>query len=308
MVENKKMWSVIVLCVFIVVPFPLAAMDFSHPGFFPNFYVVYEVKEGDTLIGIAREFGVSVQGLRWANNLQNNSFIRAGDEMIIPRRTYREIPEFNKSIDPRRDPELSLDLGLYEIHIYHDLPEVDLPRDQVLVYQVRSGDTLSGLARRFNTSVTFIQSLNELPTTQIREGQRLYLPTHTLTPRQALSRTISQDDIHLLARTIHAEARGEPYIGQVAVGAVIINRVLSSRFPDTFHGVIYQPQQFSCVGDGQINLEPNQTAYDAARDALDGIDPTNGALYYYNPAIATATHWLETREVTVVIGGHVFAE
>ena len=94
-------------------------------------------------------------------------------------------------------------------------------------------------------------------------------------------------DIQLMARAINGEARGEPYEGQVAVGAVILNRVKSADFPNTISGVIYQPWAFTAVNDGQINLEPNQSAYNAARDAMNGWDPTYGALYYYNAKTAT---------------------
>ena len=116
----------------------------------------------------------------------------------------------------------------------------------------------------------------------------------------------SNNDLYLLAKCIHAEARGEPYTGQVAIGAVILNRVKSSKFPNTIYGVIYQPYAFTCVNDGQINLEPNQSAYNAARDALNGWDPTYGAIYYYNPATATSS-WIWSRKVVLTIGKHNFA-
>lgn len=113
-------------------------------------------------------------------------------------------------------------------------------------------------------------------------------------------------DVYLLAKTIHAEARGEPYIGQVAVGAVVLNRVKSSSFPNTIAGVVYQPWAFTAVHDGQINLEPNDSAMRAARDAMNGWDPTNGCLYYFNPATATSK-WIWSREVKLTIGKHKFA-
>lgn len=116
----------------------------------------------------------------------------------------------------------------------------------------------------------------------------------------------SSNDLYLLAKCIHAEARGEPYSGQVAVGAVILNRVKSSKFPNTIYGVIYQPYAFTAVADGQINLEPNATAYKAARDALNGWDPTYGCIYYYNPSTATSS-WIWSRKVVVTIGKHNFA-
>lgn len=120
------------------------------------------------------------------------------------------------------------------------------------------------------------------------------------------SSSTSNANLNLLARCVYAEARGEPYVGQVAVAAVILNRVRSSSFPNTISGVIYQPGAFTCVSDGQINLSPNQTAYNAARDALNGYDPTGGCLYYYNPATATSK-WIWSLKVTLKVGRHNFA-
>lgn len=118
--------------------------------------------------------------------------------------------------------------------------------------------------------------------------------------------TQSSSDLYLLAKTVYAEARGEPYEGQVAVAAVVLNRVESPDFPNTIAEVIYQPWAFTAVHDGQINLEPNQTAYNAARDAMNGWDPTYGCLYYYNASTATS-EWIFTRTTVVTIGKHVFA-
>ena len=116
----------------------------------------------------------------------------------------------------------------------------------------------------------------------------------------------SSSDVYLLAKTIYAEGRGEPYTGQVAIGAVVLNRVRNSAFPNTISGVVYQKHAFTAVSDGQINLTPNDTAMKAARDAINGWDPTGGALYYYNPAIATSS-WIFDRQTVTVIGKHVFA-
>lgn len=116
----------------------------------------------------------------------------------------------------------------------------------------------------------------------------------------------TNEDTYLLARCIYGEARGEPYTGQVAVGAVVLNRVKSPEFPNTIAGVIYQRHAFTAVTDGQINLAPDDKAISAARDAMNGWDPTGGCLYYYNPATATS-EWIFTREVVMTIGRHAFA-
>lgn len=114
-------------------------------------------------------------------------------------------------------------------------------------------------------------------------------------------------DVDLLAHLIHGEARGEPYIGQVAVAAVVLNRVRDSRFPNTIAGVIYQPGAFDAVADGQINLEPTSQSYKAARDAMNGWDPTYGCIYYYNPQTATSK-WIWSRQIMLTIGKHNFAK
>ena len=119
----------------------------------------------------------------------------------------------------------------------------------------------------------------------------------------------SSSDIQLLARAINGEARGEPYEGQVAIGAVILNRVKDSRFPNTIAGVIYQSGAFTAVSDGQINqaMEDEATVMKAARDAMNGWDPTDGAVYYFNPATAT-NKWIWSRPLIKTIGKHRFCK
>ena len=117
----------------------------------------------------------------------------------------------------------------------------------------------------------------------------------------------SSADYNLLARVISAEARGEPFTGQVAVGAVILNRVQHPSFPNTIAGVIYQPGAFSCLDDGQFNQPVASSAFLAAQDAINGWDPTNGAIYYYNPAKATSK-WIWSRPVLLKIGNHIFCK
>lgn len=122
----------------------------------------------------------------------------------------------------------------------------------------------------------------------------------------ASSSNYNSNDRYLLAKVIYAEARGESYTGQVAIAAVVLNRVEDSRFPNTIAGVIYQPWAFTAVNDGQINLEPNQKAYQAADDALNGWDPTYGSIYYYNPDTATSK-WIRSTTYVTKIGKHIFA-
>jgi N-acetylmuramoyl-L-alanine amidase len=128
--------------------------------------------------------------------------------------------------------------------------------------------------------------------------------TASLTPSTRSG--VTANDLKLMANAVYGESRGEPYIGQVAVAAVILNRVRSSSFPNTVSGVIFQPGAFTAVADGQIWLTPNESAKKAVQDALGGIDPTNGCIYYFNPATATSK-WIWTRKQVKTIGKHIFA-
>ena len=125
----------------------------------------------------------------------------------------------------------------------------------------------------------------------------------------SLAKTTNTSDVQLMARAINGEARGEPYEGQVAVGAVILNRVKDSRFPNSISGVIYQPGAFTAVSDGQINITISEgsTVYKAAQDAINGWDPTSGCVYYFNPSTAT-NKWIWSRPMTVTIGKHRFCK
>ena len=126
-----------------------------------------------------------------------------------------------------------------------------------------------------------------------------------ITPGSPGSQTATDSDLYLLARVISAEARGEPYNGQVAVGAVILNRVGHPSFPNTIAGVVYQPGAFSCMLDGQFDQPVADSAVRAARDAMNGADPSGGAIYYFNPNTATSA-WIWSRPLIKIIGKHRF--
>ncbi|WP_038020990.1 MULTISPECIES: spore cortex-lytic enzyme [unclassified Thermoactinomyces] len=144
---------------------------------------------------------------------------------------------------------------------------------------------------------------------KLRKATRNYAPKKA---RKAFtlpksSHGFSKSDINLLARAVYAEGRGEPYVGQVAIAAVILNRVDSSQFPNTVPGIIYQPLAFESVADGQIWMEPDETARKAVMDAINGWDPSGGALYYFNPARSTSK-WIWSRPIIKRIGKHVFCK
>ncbi|WP_284639146.1 spore cortex-lytic enzyme [Paenibacillus silviterrae] len=128
---------------------------------------------------------------------------------------------------------------------------------------------------------------------------------HTAGMTGATRLGLSQQDLDLMANAVHGEARGEPYIGQIAVAAVILNRVESASFPNTVSGVIFQPGAFTAVADGQIWLTPNETSRKAVQDALSGMDPTGGCIYYFNPVTATSK-WIWSRPQVKQIGKHIF--
>lgn len=140
-------------------------------------------------------------------------------------------------------------------------------------------------------------------------GIIIFLSKEGETKVYAASKSSSSSDLQLMARAINGEARGEPYEGQVAVGAVILNRVKSSKFPNTIAGVIYQTGAFTAVSDGQINvpIAEGSTVLKAARDAMNGWDPTGGALYYFNPNTAT-NKWIWSRPLIKTIGKHRFCK
>ncbi len=155
-------------------------------------------------------------------------------------------------------------------------------------------------------AVKYFQRKNGLKVDGIVGNQTLKALGMSTSGGNSSSGTFSDSDLNLLARLIYGEARGESYVGQVAVGAVVMNRIRSASFPNTMAGVIYQSYAFTAVDDGQINLTPDATARRAAQDAMNGWDPSYGALYYYNPATATSS-WIFSRKTTVTIGNHVFA-
>lgn len=153
-------------------------------------------------------------------------------------------------------------------------------------------------------AVRYFQSKNGLTVDGIA-GKNTLSAMGIYTSSNSSSSSTNSNDVNLLARLVYGEARGEPYTGQVAVAAVVLNRVESSFFPNTIAGVIYQNGAFNVVDDGQINLSANSTAKKAAQDALNGWDPSYGAIYYFNPNTAT-NKWIWSRPVTVTIGNHRF--
>lgn len=306
---NKKTFLKIFITLLIISA--LSTASFAAP----SLSLIYVIQQGDTLSEIAADYDLDLSRLKAANNISSEANIKMGDELVIPQKSIEEKSTDQKSTFTKYRPkseELSFSINTHyaaRINPGQQAPDIDkIPKDKIIDYYVGPGDTLYDLARDFSTSIGTILALNNKENSFLRRGEKILLPIHNLTDHQILNKRVSKQELDLLARAIYGESRGEPYIGQVAVAAVITNRVLSRKFPNSFAQVIYQRGQFSAVSDGQINLNPNQTAYRAARDALNGSDPTNGALYFYNPKTATRVSFFRGRRVTTKIGDHVFVE
>lgn len=239
--------------------------------------ITYKVQKGDTLSGIAAKFSTTVDALVVLNKISDVNHIRIGQVLTVA--SEELVKRFT-------------------------------------VYTIKPGDSISKLSKMFEISVEEICAINGIGNpNRITAGEDLILPVRSdlIASRAGNVQTIAtlgslSDELLLLARIIYAEARGEPFEGQVAVGAVVMNRVRDPRFPNTIAEVIYQSGQFIPVSDGTINLTPNQVAIRAAKNALSGMDPSGGAVFFYNPKIATTTWWFENRSVTKVIGNHVFTK
>jgi len=189
-------------------------------------------------------------------------------------------------------------------------------RAETVLKQGSSGDYVWDLQYRLKTIGLFNEEMTGYFGAKTRQAVVKYQQRYGLqadgvvgaaTWKSLRKHTLNKSEMDILARVIHGEARGEPYVGQVAVGAVVMNRIKSGKFPNTIREVVFQSGAFTAVADGQYYLTPDATAYKAALDAVRGWDPTGGALYYFNPKTATSK-WIWSRPQTVTIGNHIFAK
>ncbi|TYR79423.1 LysM peptidoglycan-binding domain-containing protein [Priestia megaterium] len=239
----------------------------------------HKVVTGDTLWSIGKQNGVTVDELKTANNRQND-LIYIGETLTIP------------------------DQGAAQANT-------------ASVHTVATGDTLWRIAQQHGVTVEQLKAANQLQHDTIYIGQTLAIGSQVAEaqPNQSTQSTqlaVSAEEQDLLARLVEAEAKGEPYQGKVAVATVVLNRVASPAFPNSIHDVIYQPlanggYEFSPVGNGTINQPASEESKQAVGEALSNPNHANGALFFYNPEIATNT-WLASKQVTAVIGNHVFAK
>lgn len=244
----------------------------------------YYVQPGDSLYTIAARYGTSIAALQRNNNLITTE-IHPGQALSLTRR-YR--PQSTGSA--------------YTVRAGDSL---------LKIYIVQSGDPLYLIAKRNGISVKELLEANHLGNaSSILPGQRLIIP-NTSSGSEGSSKkfNLSQSDLDLFARLVSAESAGEPFVGQVAVAATVLNRLEDPRYPNTIPGVIYQVDngkyQYSPVLDGRINLPAGHSAYQAVEQALQGSDPSNGANGFYNPA-KTTNQWVRSQPVTATIGEHVF--
>lgn len=244
----------------------------------PTKIINHSVQKGETLFFISKKFVSSIFAIKTTNNLKSD-YLYIGQFLKIP--SFAVTPT---ATNPTK-------------------------------YTVKKGDTLYLISKKFGVTIASIKTLSKLKSAYLYVGQVLtikYAPSNTVNsgsrPSVASRYDASRSETLLLARLIFAESRGESYNGQLAVGAVVMNRVHSSLFPNTISGVIYQKNEFSAVLDGQVNLNPDVTAMKASEDALKGIDPTGGALFYWNPTKAPNNTFLNSKAVITTIGNHVFAK
>ncbi len=175
-------------------------------------------------------------------------------------------------------------------------------------YNIQWGDSLYQLSERYGTEVNDLKDANKLSSDKILAGGEIWIPNSNPMQNLQIQGAENSNDLYLLARLINGEARGESFEGQVAVGAVILNRVKSNKFPNTIAGIIYQETQFESVANGEFWQPLTASSIKAAEAALKGWDPTGGALYFYNPAkIYSKYNWIWSRPIINRIGSHVFA-
>ncbi len=298
---------------------PLFVFLFAFTG--TTIAASYTVQSGDTLYLIGQSYGISAWELQQANSL-SGSMIYPGQTLWVPDKgnnTYIVQPG-----DTLYFIGLSYGLSAWELQQANNLNSDMIYPGQALAipgqgqntkgnsnsYTVRPGDTLYLIGQNYGLSAEQIRAANGLSGDYIYPGQSLRIPNYSgsQTPTASRGRVPeNNENLDLLARLIYGEARGEPYSGQVAVAAVALNRVQDHRFPNTLTGVIYDLDAFTCVNDGQFYLTPDTTAYQAAREALRGYDPTGGALYFWNAAKVPGSQWVWSRTIITTIGSHVFA-
>ncbi|MGN4715565.1 cell wall hydrolase [Bacillus cereus group sp. MYBK226-2] len=257
-----------------IIPLSAAAITFICSQSTAEASTIHTVKKNDTLWGISKQYGVSIQSIKQANHKGNDqTFI--GEQLHIPGATNSNKITVRQNVKPANIS------------------------DQI-IYQVQSGDSLETIAKRYNVTVQSIKQINNTV------GNKLYTGQHL-----KINSSISEKEKDLMARLVTAEAGGESYKGKVAVAKVILNRVNANGFPNTITDVIYEPitygYAFTPVTDGRINHPASPEAKMAVEEAISTNGIHSDWLYFYNPKTST-DKWITTRQTVAVIGNHVFAK
>ncbi len=265
------------------------------------------VSHGENLTTIAKMYGVSVAEILVANEIENANLIHVGQKLIIPQK--RMVIELDKLygqtraesyLAEGRKANISAEESYFLLSFIFGPSGYD---GEEQIHRVKTGDTIFTLAKEYDIPEEQIRSRNALaPHEMLMPGQYIYIPS----PQAKIIFPMAKE-VELLARIIAAEARGESFEGQIAVGAVILNRVKDPRFPNTISDVIFEKGQFEVVSNGvYLTVVVPELSKRAAQEALRGRDPTKGALFFYNPKIAQYKEYFEQRPVAAEIGNHVF--
>ena len=253
------------------------------------------VQRGETIWGLAQRHHTTVDEIVKLNKVKSPDHIREGESLWVPNRVAEEKPEKIEDIIVS-DNTVNPAWWVNALHIRI----VQLPESTIQTYEIFVNKETPDppIINTLPADIDAVQKLTVLETASIGAESQIL--------SRSLVRLVSKEDMELLTRVIHGEARGENFEGQVAVGAVVLNRLKDPRFPKTIRAVVYQSGAFTAVDDKQIQLDPNDQSYKAAEAALSGQDPTNGALFYFNPRLAT-DRWIKSRAVVKQIGNHTFS-
>ena len=251
------------------------------------------VQRGETIWGLAQRHHTTVGEIVKFNKVKSPDHIREGESLWVPNRVAEEKPEKIEDIIVS-DNTVNPSWWLNALH------RRIVQESTILTYEISVNQETADppLINTLPDAIDAVQKLTVLKTASIGAESQIL--------SRNLGRLVSKEDVELLTRVIHGEARGENFEGQVAVGAVVLNRLKDPRFPKTIRAVVYQSGAFTAVDDKQIQLDPNDQSYKAAEAALSGQDPTNGALFYFNPRLAT-DRWIKSRSVIKQIGNHTFS-
>lgn len=265
------------------------------------------VQRGETLWGLAQSHHTTVDEIVKLNKVKSPGNIREGESLWVPNRVVEEKPEKIEDIivsDNTVNPSWWVNSILRRIVQVESISprssNTKLQESTIQTYEifVNKETPAPPLINKLPADIDAVKKLTVLKTASVGVESQIL--------SRSLGRLVSKEDVELLTRVIHGEARGEDFEGQVAVGAVVLNRLKDPRFPKTMRAVVYQSGAFTAVDDKQIQLDPNDQSYKAAEVALSGQDPTSGALFYFNPRLAT-DRWIKSRSVIKRIGNHTFS-